>query len=161
VRVTVTMPRETSPGPTANWRGRTRDAHAGGQWDWLAEPTFTADSETVEVTGLTTHLGWLFLWSDLTDIDAVASSLSAQEVGQPFRLLVALRPRLERPNPWPSPVRQVWWPIRQPCSRHTSPRVDQPRPTQRSSSTRRATGPATTRSLSPCRSTTLALTLRS
>ena len=100
VRVTVTMPRSafTRPdGKLALALPAVRSAE--GDWQWLANPEVTVTADTVEMTGLTAHLGSLFLWSDLTDLDGVGSSLSAQPLNQPFRLLLNLRPQLARPNP--------------------------------------------------------------
>jgi hypothetical protein len=100
IRVSVTMPRSALTRPDGSLALtvpaiRTADGH----WDWLSDPIVTVTADTVEMTGLTTHLGSLFVWSDLTDLVGVGSSLSPQPIGQQFRLVVGFRPRDERPNP--------------------------------------------------------------
>src|SRR5262245_60178716 len=100
VRVTVTMPRSALTRPDGSLALtvpaiRTADGH----WDWLSDPTVRVTADTVEMSGLTTHLGPLFVWSDLTARGGIGSRLSPQSVGQPFRLVLNLRPQADRPNP--------------------------------------------------------------
>jgi len=100
VRLTMTMPRAAFTRPDGRLALavpaiRTPD----GDWDWLADPEMTVSADTVEMTGLTSHLGSVFVWSDLTDLDGVGSGLGPQPVGQPFWLSLTLVPREQRPNP--------------------------------------------------------------
>jgi len=100
VRITISMPRAAFTRPDGKLALvvpaiRTPD----GDWDWLADPEMTVSADTVEMTGLTSHLGSMFVWSDLTDLDAVASNVSPQPVGSRFRLSLGISPRQTRPNP--------------------------------------------------------------
>jgi hypothetical protein len=99
-RVTITMPRAAFTRPDGSLALavpaiRTPD----GDWDWLADPEMTVSADAVEMTGLTSHLGSVFVWTDLTDLNGVGSSLGPQPVGQPFWLSLSLAPQEQRPNP--------------------------------------------------------------
>jgi hypothetical protein len=100
VRVTVTMPRSAFTRPDGSLAITLMALRsAEGDWHWLADSTVTVAADTVTLSGLTTHLGALFIWSDLTDLVGVPSHLSPQPVGQSFRAVLALRSAADRSNP--------------------------------------------------------------
>lgn len=99
-RVTLTMPREALTRPDGSLAITLLALRsAEGVWQWLADPAIMVTADTVTLSGLTTNLGSLFVWSDLTDLLAVRSNLSPQAVGESFHAVVSLRTRVARPNP--------------------------------------------------------------
>jgi hypothetical protein len=100
VRVTVTMPRSAVTRPDGSLAITFLALRsAEGDWQWLADSTVSITADSVTLSGLTTHLGSLFIWSDLTDLVGVPSDLSPQPVGQSFRAVFALRSQAERLKP--------------------------------------------------------------
>jgi hypothetical protein len=100
VRVTVTMPRSAFTRPDGSLAITFLALRsAEGDWQWLADSKVTVTADAVTLSGLTTYLGSLFIWSDLTNLDGIRSDLSPQAIGAPFTAVVSLRPQIARPNP--------------------------------------------------------------
>jgi hypothetical protein len=70
-----------------------------GHWDWLADARMAIAADSVTLTGTTTHLGALFAWGDLTNLEAIASTIGPLAVGQGVRPLLALHDAAGRADP--------------------------------------------------------------
>jgi hypothetical protein len=70
-----------------------------GNWDWLRQASMLITGPTTVISGTSTHLGALFAWSDLTDLQRFPEELGSYGVGEAFRPLVTITPRDSRDHP--------------------------------------------------------------